>query len=146
MNRSATGLLLSLAALSLAFAGVAGLSLFGPQTFTADDNGKGVTVNSGETFWLRLPENPTTGYAWDFQLSDGLTKLVVDPVDDRVLGVGIAGVGAGEMIAEGVLAIEMGARAQDLTLTIHAHPTLSETVMEAAEAVDGHSPHLAPRR
>jgi dihydrolipoamide dehydrogenase len=85
-----------------------------------------------------------SGRATTMGRSDGLTKLVIDPVDDRVLGVGIAGVGAGEMIAEGVLAIELGARAQDVTLTIHAHPTLSETVMEAAEESDGHSTHLAP--
>ncbi|MGC4119688.1 MAG: dihydrolipoyl dehydrogenase [Myxococcales bacterium] len=87
-----------------------------------------------------------SGRATTMGRNDGLTKLILDPVDDRVLGVGVAGVGAGEMIAEGVLAIEMGARSQDLMLTIHAHPTLSETVMEAAEASEGHSPHLAPPR
>lgn len=87
-----------------------------------------------------------SGRATTMGRTDGLTKLVLDPVDDRVLGVGIAGPGAGEMIAEGVLAIEMGARSRDLTLTIHAHPTLSETVMEAAEASEGGSPHLAPPR
>ncbi len=64
---------------------------------------------------------------------DGMTKLIVDPETDRVLGVGLAGPGAGELIAEGVLAIEMAATSRDLRLTIHAHPTLSESIMEAAE-------------
>ena len=58
---------------------------------------------------------------------------MIDPDTERVLGVGIVGPGAGELIAEGVLAIEMGATATDMALTIHPHPTLSETVMEAAE-------------
>lgn len=78
---------------------------------------------------------------------DGLTKLVLEPKTGRVLGVGIAGSGAGEMIAEGTLAIEMGASAEDLKLTIHAHPTLSETVMESAEVFFGQSTHVfKPRR
>ena len=74
--------------------------------------------------------------------TDGLTKLVIDPETERVLGVGIVGAGAGELIAEGVLAIEMGAVAQDLKLTIHPHPTLSETVMEAAEMFFGQATHV----
>jgi dihydrolipoamide dehydrogenase len=64
---------------------------------------------------------------------EGLTKLVLEPKTGRVLGVGIAGSGAGELIAEGALAIEMGATAEDLKLVIHPHPTLSESVMESAE-------------
>ena len=76
---------------------------------------------------------------------DGLTKLVVDAVNERVLGVGIAGPGAGELISEGVLAVEMGAVASDLELTIHPHPTLSETVMESAEAISGQSTHVYRR-
>ena len=66
----------------------------------------------------------------------------------RVLGMGIVGPGAGELIAEGVLAIEMAAVAEDLAVTIHAHPTLSETVMESAENLFGHSTHIyrKPRR
>jgi inhibitor of cysteine peptidase len=82
-----------LAASSLVFAGVAGMSLFGPQTFAADDNGKSVTVNTGDTFWLRLPENPTAGYAWDLKLSDGLTKLSdkYEPADRSGLKVGVGG-------------------------------------------------------
>ena len=59
-----------------------------------------------------------------------------------MLGVGICGAGAGELIAEGTLAIEMGATVSDLALTIHPHPTLSETIMEAAEVNFGHSPHF----
>ena len=64
---------------------------------------------------------------------DGITKLIVDPETDRVLGVAVAGPGAGELIAEGVLAMEMAAVASDLRGTIHPHPTLSETIFEAAE-------------
>ena len=78
-----------------------------------------------------------SGRAATLGRSDGLTKLLVDPQTERILGVGIAGVGAGELIAEGVLAIEMGANATDLGLSIHPHPTLSETIMEAAEGVHG---------
>jgi dihydrolipoamide dehydrogenase len=73
---------------------------------------------------------------------DGLTKLVIDPDTERVLGVGLVGSGAGELIAEGVLAVEMGALATDLKLTIHPHPTLSETLMESAEVFFGHSTHV----
>ena len=73
---------------------------------------------------------------------DGVTKLVIDPATERILGVGIVGAGAGELIAEGVLAIEMAALATDLTLTIHPHPTLSETLMEAAEVFFGQSTHI----
>lgn len=73
---------------------------------------------------------------------DGLTKLVLEPNTGRVLGVGLAGAGAGELIAEGALAIEMGATAADLKLVIHPHPTLSESVMEAAEVFFGESSHV----
>jgi dihydrolipoamide dehydrogenase len=88
-----------------------------------------------------------SGRATTLERNDGLTKLVIDPATERVLGVGIAGVGAGDMIAEGVLAIEMAALASDLKLSIHPHPTLSETVMEAAEVFFGQSSHVyRPRR
>jgi len=73
---------------------------------------------------------------------EGLTKLVLEPKTGRVLGVGIAGSGAGELIAEGALAIEMGASAEDLKLVIHPHPTLSESVMESAEVFFGQSTHV----
>ncbi len=86
-----------------------------------------------------------SGRATTLGRNDGLTKLILDPQSEQILGVGICGVGAGEMIAEGVLAIEMGARATDLKLSIHAHPTLSETMMEAAEIFFGHATHNIPR-
>jgi dihydrolipoyl dehydrogenase len=88
-----------------------------------------------------------SGRALSIDRIDGLTKLVIEPGSERVLGVGIVGPGAGELIAEGTLAIEMGAVAADLELTIHAHPTLSETMMEAAEAFYGHATHIhRPKR
>ena len=78
---------------------------------------------------------------------DGMTKLVIDPKTERILGVGIVGSGAGELISEGVLAIEMGATASDVKLTIHPHPTLTETVMEAAEQFFGQATHVyKPKR
>jgi dihydrolipoamide dehydrogenase len=80
-----------------------------------------------------------SGRAITLDRPEGLTKLILDPKTERVLGVGIVGAGAGELIAEGVLAIEMAALAGDLELTIHPHPTLSETVMEAAEVFFGTS-------
>jgi dihydrolipoamide dehydrogenase len=73
---------------------------------------------------------------------DGVTKLVIDPVTERILGVGIVGTGAGELIAEGVVAVEMAALASDLKMSIHPHPTLSETMMEAAEVFFGQSTHV----
>jgi dihydrolipoamide dehydrogenase len=78
---------------------------------------------------------------------DGVTKLVIDPATERILGVGIVGSGAGELIAEGVVAVEMAALATDLKLSIHPHPTLSETLMEAAEVFFGQSTHVyKPKR
>ncbi|MBN1220660.1 MAG: dihydrolipoyl dehydrogenase [Anaerolineae bacterium] len=88
-----------------------------------------------------------SGRAVTLDRTDGLTKLIIDSETERVLGVGIAGPGAGELIAEGVLAIEMAALASDVKLSIHAHPTLSETVMEAAEVFFGQSTHVyRPKR
>lgn len=83
-----------------------------------------------------------SGRAMTLDRQDGMTKLIIDPETERVLGVGIVGTGAGELIAEGVLAVEMAALASDIQLTIHPHPTLSETVMEAAEAFYGVSTHI----
>lgn len=82
-----------------------------------------------------------SGRAQSLARTEGITKLIVEPVKQRILGVGIVGPGAGEMIAEAVLAIEMGATARDLADSIHAHPTLSETLMEAAESVFGQPTH-----
>jgi dihydrolipoamide dehydrogenase len=88
-----------------------------------------------------------SGRAMTLDRTEGMTKLIVDPQTERVLGVGIVGAGAGELIAEGVLAIEMGALAKDIALTIHPHPTLSETVMESAEVFFGTSTHVyRPKR
>ncbi len=75
----------------------------------------------------------------------GLTKMIVDPATKRVLGIGITGRGAEGLIAEGVLAIEMGALADDVALSIHAHPTLAETEGEAAEMFLGAATHILPR-
>ncbi|MCW5895600.1 MAG: dihydrolipoyl dehydrogenase [Bacteroidetes bacterium] len=83
-----------------------------------------------------------SGRALTFDRTDGLTKLVVEPETERLLGVGMVGANAGELIAEGVVAIEMGASVRDLAETIHAHPTLSETVMEAAHAFYGDATNL----
>jgi len=80
-----------------------------------------------------------SGRAVTLDRPEGMTKLLVDPQSERVLGVGIVGAGAGELIAEGVLAVEMAALASDVAMTIHPHPTLSETVMEAAEVFFGTS-------
>jgi dihydrolipoamide dehydrogenase len=88
-----------------------------------------------------------SGRAITLDRTDGLTKLLIDPTTERVLGVGIVGPGAGELIAEGVLAIEMGATASDVRLTIHPHPTLTETIMEAAETFFGTATHVyKPKR
>jgi dihydrolipoamide dehydrogenase len=76
-----------------------------------------------------------SGRATTLGRSDGLTKLIVDPGSGRVLGVGLVGPGAGELIAEAALALEAALTAEDLALTIHTHPTLSETIMEAAETL-----------
>ncbi|MGE5458792.1 MAG: dihydrolipoyl dehydrogenase family protein, partial [Methanococcaceae archaeon] len=83
-----------------------------------------------------------SGRAVTLGRSDGVTKLIIEKETERILGVGICGPGAGELIAEGTLAIEMGANVTDLKLTIHPHPTLSETVMEAAEVFFGESTHV----
>lgn len=88
-----------------------------------------------------------SGRAMTIDRTEGITKLIIDPQSERVLGVGIAGAGAGELISEGVLAIEMAALAKDVALTIHPHPTLSETIMESAEVFFGTSTHIyRPKR
>ena len=83
-----------------------------------------------------------SGRATTIGRTDGLTKLIIQADTERILGIGMVGAGAGEMIAEGVLAIEMGANAVDLKMTIHPHPTLTETVMEAAELFFGTATHF----
>ena len=73
---------------------------------------------------------------------DGVTKLILDPDTEEVLGMGIAGVGAGELVGEGVLAVDNGLKAKDLAHSIHPHPTLSETIMETAESFYGEATHI----
>ncbi len=80
-----------------------------------------------------------SGRAMTVDRTEGMTKLILDPQTERVLGVGIVGAGAGELIAEGVLAVEMAAVAKDIAMTIHPHPTLSETIMQSAEVFFGTS-------
>jgi dihydrolipoamide dehydrogenase len=88
-----------------------------------------------------------SGRAVTLDRTDGLTKLILDPESEQIVGVGLVGPGAGELIAEGVLAIEMGANATDLKLSIHPHPTLTETMMESAEVFFGTATHVyRPRR
>jgi dihydrolipoamide dehydrogenase len=87
-----------------------------------------------------------SGRALSFDRTDGLTKLIVDPETERILGVGIVGAGAGELIGEGVVAMEMGATARDLAESVHPHPTLSETLAECAEAFYGTATHTMSRK
>jgi dihydrolipoamide dehydrogenase len=102
---------------------------------------QGITITVAKFPW------GASGRAISLGRTDGVTKLIIHPESQRVLGVGICGPGAGELISEGVLAIEMGATAQDMAMTIHPHPTLSETVMEAAEVFFGHATHVyRPKR
>lgn len=117
-----------------------------------------VVFTDPEIAWAGLTENQAKEKKIDYEIakfpwaasgravtldrSDGVTKILFDPSTQRILGVGICGPGAGELIAEGVLAIEMGANLTDLKLTIHPHPTLSETLMEAAEVFFGQSTHI----
>jgi len=87
-----------------------------------------------------------SGRAITLNRTDGVTKIIADAKTQRVLGLAMVGPGAGDMISEGVLAIEMGATAEDLSLTIHPHPTLSETIMEAAEACFGNCTHIYKKK
>jgi len=106
----------------------------------AEAKEKGIEVQVSKFPWA------ASGRALTFDRTDGLTKLIIDPETERVLGVGIVGYGAGELISEGVLAVEMGAIAKDIALTVHPHPTLSETLMEAAEAFYGEATHIMAKR
>ncbi|HZL44289.1 MAG TPA: dihydrolipoyl dehydrogenase [Verrucomicrobiae bacterium] len=106
----------------------------------SDAKQKGINIAVAKFPWA------ASGRALSFDRPDGLTKLIIDPETERILGVGIVGAGAGELIAEGVLAVEMGATAKDLALSVHPHPTLSETLMEAAEVFYGHATHTFTRK
>jgi dihydrolipoamide dehydrogenase len=87
-----------------------------------------------------------SGRALTMEAPEGMTKIIVDPETETVLGFGIVGRNAGEMIAEGALAVEMGAVVEDIALTVHAHPTLSETEGEVAELFLGQPTHVLPPR
>ena len=131
-------------------------SVYAPQAIPA------VVFTDPEIAWTGLTENEAkaqglkvkvskfpwgaSGRATTLGRSDGISKIISDLETGRILGVGISGPGAGELIAEGTLAIEMGAVAEDVALTIHAHPTLSETVMEAAEDFMGHATHFISKK
>jgi dihydrolipoamide dehydrogenase len=101
---------------------------------------KGIDVRIAKFLW------GASGRALTLDRPDGLTKLIIEPETERILGVGIVGVSAGDLISEGVLAVEMGATARDLADSVHPHPTLSETLMEAAESFYGTATHALSRR
>lgn len=127
-------------------------AVFAPQSIPA------VVYTNPEIVWCGLTEDEAkkqnrkvkilkfpwaaSGRALTLKRTDGLTKLIVDAQDGRVLGLCIVGESASELVAAGALAIEMGAKAEDIAKTIHPHPTLSETVMEAAEGFLGQSTHI----
>jgi len=101
---------------------------------------KGIEVEVAKFLW------GASGRALTLDRPDGLTKLIIEPESERILGMGIVGVGAGELIGEGVLAVEMAATVRDLAESVHPHPTLSETLMEAAESFYGTATHTISRR
>jgi len=92
---------------------------------------KGIEIEKASFPWA------ASGRALSISRSEGATKLIFDKATHKLIGAGIVGTNAGELLAETVLAIEMGADAEDIGLTIHAHPTLSETVAFAAEMKEG---------
>lgn len=106
----------------------------------AEAKAKGLQVEVAKFPW------GASGRALTFDHPDGLTKLLIEPGTEKILGVGLVGHGAGELIGEGVVAVEMGATVSDLADCVHPHPTLSETLMEAAELYFGHSTHAYQRR
>jgi dihydrolipoamide dehydrogenase len=101
---------------------------------------EGIEVNVTKFPWA------ASGRAQTLGRTEGLTKLLLEPKTERILGVGIVGAGAGELIAEAVVMVEMGAVARDMADSIHAHPTLSETLMESAEAGFGQATHMYRRK
>lgn len=101
---------------------------------------KGIAIEKGVFPWA------ASGRALGIHRSEGLTKLIFDPETKRILGAGIVGRNAGELIGETVLALEMGADAEDIALTIHPHPTLNESIGMAAEMAEGTITDLMPPR
>ncbi len=142
----------------VAVEGLAGhAAAFDPQAIPA------VVFTDPEVAWCGLTEEQAKKNGWTVKTAlypwgasgraqatgrtEGLTKLVVDPETDRILGYGLVGAGAGELIAEGVLAVEMGATVRDICESIHPHPTLSETMAFAGEAYLGLATEIyRPRR
>ncbi len=106
----------------------------------AEARKKGIPVEVVKFPWS------ASGRALSFDRTDGMTKLIVEPETERILGVGVVGAGAGELISEGLVAIEMGATVRDLAESVHPHPTLSETFMEAAEMFFGTATHAYSRK
>ena len=86
------------------------------------------------------------GRAWTLDQTDGLVKVIADAENGLVLGIGMVGPHASELISEGTLALEMGATLEDLMVTIHPHPTLSEALNEAAEMAAGAPTHVHPTK
>ena len=99
---------------------------------------KGIKYGKGVFPWA------ASGRSLSLGRDEGITKLLFDEATNRVLGCGIVGPNAGDLIAEAALAIEMGADAEDIGLTVHPHPTLSETVAFAAEMFEGNITDLMP--
>ena len=136
---------------------IAGLkTAYEPQAIPA------VVFTQPEIAWAGLTENEAkaqgrkievvkfpwaaSGRAISLGLNNGLTKLIIDPDTERILGGAMIGRDAGSLVPEIALAIEMSAVVRDLELTIHPHPTLSETIMEAAESYFGHATHIIRRK
>ncbi|MEJ1416576.1 MAG: NAD(P)/FAD-dependent oxidoreductase, partial [Candidatus Sedimenticola sp. (ex Thyasira tokunagai)] len=131
-------------------------ALFDPLTIPS------VAYTDPEVAWMGLTETEAkaqgikyekgafpwaaSGRALGIGRDEGMTKLLFDPETKRILGAGIVGVNAGELIGEAVLALEMGADAEDIGLTIHPHPTLNETICFAAEMAEGSITDLMPPR
>jgi dihydrolipoamide dehydrogenase len=130
-----------------------------------EDDARGipsVAYTDPEVAWVGLTENQATRLSIPYERSsfpwsasgralasattDGLTKLLVEPGTNRLLGAGIVGTGAGELIAEPGLALELGVDTEDIALTVHAHPTLAESVGLAAEIMEGTVTDLPPAR
>lgn len=101
---------------------------------------KGINVEAAKFMW------GASGRALTLDRPDGVTKFIIEPETERILGVGIVGVGAGDLIGEGVLAVEMGATVRDIAESVHPHPTLSETLMETAESFYGTATHAVKKR
>ncbi|HPA46044.1 MAG TPA: dihydrolipoyl dehydrogenase [bacterium] len=137
---------------------IAAEALAGNQTVSKAETIPAVVFTDPEIAWCGLTETEArqagrnvtvtrfpwgaSGRAVTLGRTDGLTKIIIDPETQRILGMGIVGYGAGELIAEGALAIRMGATAADLESVVHPHPTLSETLMESAALFSGRCIHL----